>query len=181
MTGFRKYRLGVSSVPVSQIPRQRDEAMGGNRAHVWMCGATVVAALVIAPVTERAFALRAVIGCGLTMVVMLRMMGGMATAARSGGRSAARAPGPRAAEGRSPLERVRMTPAAVGADVLGAAPHVLHHVGPPAGAAVLAGGTGKLLFGARRPDRPRADGRHRGPLRPASARRGTTHITERAS
>jgi hypothetical protein len=36
----------------------------------------------------------------------------------------------------------------VGAAVLGAAPHVLHHVGPLAGAALLAGATGKLLFGA---------------------------------
>lgn len=30
----------------------------------------------------------------------------------------------------------------------GAAPHVLHHVGPLAGAALLAGAAGKLLFGA---------------------------------
>lgn len=45
------------------------------------------------------------------------------------------------------VERLRATAAAVGATVLGAAPHVLHHVGPLAGAAVLAGATGKLLFG----------------------------------
>lgn len=32
--------------------------------------------------------------------------------------------------------------------VLGVAPHVLHHVGPIAGAALLAGAFGKLLFGA---------------------------------
>ena len=32
--------------------------------------------------------------------------------------------------------------------MLGAAPHVLHHIGPLAGAAALAGVTGKLLFGA---------------------------------
>jgi hypothetical protein len=32
--------------------------------------------------------------------------------------------------------------------VIGAAPHVLHHVGPLAGAALLAGAGGKLLFGA---------------------------------
>jgi hypothetical protein len=38
--------------------------------------------------------------------------------------------------------------AGIGAGVLGAAPHVLHHVGPLAGAAVLAGTTGTLLFGA---------------------------------
>lgn len=34
------------------------------------------------------------------------------------------------------------------AGVLGVAPHVLHHVGPIAGAALLAGVSGKLLFGA---------------------------------
>ena len=44
--------------------------------------------------------------------------------------------------------RVRGTLATAGAAVLGAAPHVLHHVGPLAGAALLAGTTGKLLFGA---------------------------------
>jgi hypothetical protein len=38
--------------------------------------------------------------------------------------------------------------AGLGAAVLGATPHVLHHVGPLAGAALLAGATGKLLFGA---------------------------------
>ena len=32
--------------------------------------------------------------------------------------------------------------------VIGLAPHVLHHVGPLAGAALLAGTTGTLLFGA---------------------------------
>ena len=32
--------------------------------------------------------------------------------------------------------------------VVGAAPHVLHHVGPLAGAALLAGTGGKLLFAA---------------------------------
>ena len=34
------------------------------------------------------------------------------------------------------------------AAVLGIAPHVLHHAGPLAGAALLAGTTGTLLFGA---------------------------------
>jgi peptidoglycan/LPS O-acetylase OafA/YrhL len=48
---------------------------------------------------------------------------------------------------RSRLERMRAAVAAVGAAVLGAAPHVFHHVGPLAGAAVLAGASGKLLFG----------------------------------
>ena len=46
------------------------------------------------------------------------------------------------------LARVRAALAGVGAAVFGAAPHVLHHVGPLAGAAVLAGATGKVLFGA---------------------------------
>lgn len=32
--------------------------------------------------------------------------------------------------------------------ITGVAPHVLHHVGPPAGAAVLAGAGGRLVFGA---------------------------------
>jgi hypothetical protein len=36
----------------------------------------------------------------------------------------------------------------VAAAVLGAAPHVLHHIGPLAGAAVFAGVGGTLLFGA---------------------------------
>jgi peptidoglycan/LPS O-acetylase OafA/YrhL len=46
------------------------------------------------------------------------------------------------------LDRVRATLAAVGAAVLGAAPHMLHHAGPLAGAALLAGFTGRLVFGA---------------------------------
>ncbi len=57
-------------------------------------------------------------------------------------------PAPAAAARPGVIERVRAAVAAVGAAVLGAAPHVLHHVGPLAGAALLAGATGKLLFGA---------------------------------
>lgn len=45
-------------------------------------------------------------------------------------------------------DRLRAALAAIGAAVLGAAPHVLHHVGPLAGAALFAGATGGLLFGA---------------------------------
>lgn len=48
---------------------------------------------------------------------------------------------------RRPFDRVRAALAAIGATVLGAAPHVLHHAGPVAGAALLAGTTGRLLFG----------------------------------
>lgn len=44
--------------------------------------------------------------------------------------------------------RVRAAAAAAWGAVTGVAPHVLHHVGPLAGAALLAGATGTLLFGA---------------------------------
>lgn len=43
--------------------------------------------------------------------------------------------------------RLRVGLAGVGAAFLGAAPHVLHHAGPLAGAAVLAGAAGTALFG----------------------------------
>lgn len=43
--------------------------------------------------------------------------------------------------------RIRLALAALGAGVLGVAPHVLHHVGPLAGAALFAGVAGTLLFG----------------------------------
>jgi hypothetical protein len=46
------------------------------------------------------------------------------------------------------VDRVRASGAAFAAAALGAAPHVLHHVGQLAGAALLSGATGKLLFGA---------------------------------
>ena len=45
------------------------------------------------------------------------------------------------------LEKTRIAVGGALAAVLGAAPHVLHHVGPLAGAALLAGATGQLLFG----------------------------------
>lgn len=48
---------------------------------------------------------------------------------------------------RRPRRSLRATLATATAAILGAAPHVLHHVGPLAGAAILAGATGKLLFG----------------------------------
>ena len=48
----------------------------------------------------------------------------------------------------STLSRTRAAAATGGAAILGAAPHVLHHVGPLAGAALLAGVGGRLLFGA---------------------------------
>ena len=44
--------------------------------------------------------------------------------------------------------RLRAAIATAGAAVLGAAPHVLHHAGPLAGAAIVAGATGTVLFGA---------------------------------
>jgi hypothetical protein len=55
---------------------------------------------------------------------------------------------PGAAAPRAAVDRIRAALAAFGAAALGATPHVLHHVGPLAGAAILAGATGKLLFGA---------------------------------
>lgn len=45
-------------------------------------------------------------------------------------------------------ERVRMIAGGVGSVVLGAAPHVLHHIGPLAGAAILGGLGGTMVFGA---------------------------------
>ena len=44
--------------------------------------------------------------------------------------------------------RLRLVLAALASGVLGVAPHVLHHVGPLAGAALFAGLGGTLLFGA---------------------------------
>ena len=44
--------------------------------------------------------------------------------------------------------RVWSAALAVWGAVIGLAPHVLHHVGPLAGAALVAGATGKLLFAA---------------------------------
>jgi hypothetical protein len=58
-------------------------------------------------------------------------------------RSADPGPAPRPTD---PVSRPRTVLAAVGAAVLGAAPHVLHHAGPLAGAALLAGARGKVLF-----------------------------------
>ena len=46
------------------------------------------------------------------------------------------------------LTRVRVTAGAAGAVVLGALPHLLHHAGPLAGAALFAGVGGSILFGA---------------------------------
>jgi hypothetical protein len=44
-------------------------------------------------------------------------------------------------------ERLGAIASAVVAAILGVLPHVLHHVGPLAGAALLAGAAGTLLFG----------------------------------
>lgn len=46
------------------------------------------------------------------------------------------------------VHRVRLALSAIGAGILGLAPHVLHHLGPLAGAALFAGVGGTLLFGA---------------------------------
>ena len=52
-------------------------------------------------------------------------------------------------EGRLPLrQRIRVIASGAAAAVLGILPHVLHHAGPLAGAALFAGVAGSLLFGA---------------------------------
>ena len=52
------------------------------------------------------------------------------------------------ASARSLPRRAAALGSSVVAAILGALPHVLHHVGPLAGAALLAGTAGTLLFGA---------------------------------
>ena len=56
--------------------------MRGHGAHMWMCGAMVVGALVIVLATGSAVAFLPVIGCVLMMVVMMLMMGGMGSHGR---------------------------------------------------------------------------------------------------
>ena len=55
---------------------------------------------------------------------------------------------PRSAEPRNLRRRASVALSSFGAAVLGVAPHVLHHAGPLAGAALFAGVGGSLLFGA---------------------------------
>lgn len=55
---------------------------------------------------------------------------------------------PRADRGHGALYRLYVLASSALAAVLGLAPHVLHHVGPLAGAAIFAGTGGSLLFGA---------------------------------
>ena len=49
---------------------------------------------------------------------------------------------------RGAFGRLRVAAGSVGAAILGVAPHVLHHAGPLAGAALFAGAGGTVLFGA---------------------------------
>lgn len=58
-----------------------------------------------------------------------------------------RAGGPGRVAG-SGVRRARIAFSAILAAILGGLPHVLHHVGPLAGAALVAGVGGSLLFGA---------------------------------
>ena len=51
--------------------------MRGHGAHIWMCGAMVVAALAIVLGTGNALAFLPVIGCVLMMALMMQMMGGL--------------------------------------------------------------------------------------------------------
>ena len=61
--------------------------------------------------------------------------------------SASVSAGSRAPAGGEQRARWRVGLSAVGGAALGAAPHVLHHAGPVAGAALLAGAAGAILFG----------------------------------
>lgn len=54
----------------------------------------------------------------------------------------------RSAEPRGLRQRAWVALSSFGAAVLGLAPHVLHHAGPLAGAALFAGVAGSLVFGA---------------------------------
>lgn len=68
--------------------------------------------------------------------------------ARSSRTAANAPPQPQPSDAPRLLERARVAASAAGAAVLGVAPHVLHHAGPLAGAALFAGIGGTLLFGA---------------------------------
>lgn len=57
------------------------------------------------------------------------------------------ATGPVGAAAPSVAARVRTALLALWAAIAGAAPHVLHHVGPLAGTALMAGSGGRVLFG----------------------------------
>jgi hypothetical protein len=59
-----------------------------------------------------------------------------------------RLPAPKGQESQTLRERLGAIVSSAVAAVLGVLPHVLHHVGPLAGAALLAGTAGTLLFGA---------------------------------
>ena len=52
-------------------------AMRGHAAHIWMCAAMVVLALIVVLSTGSLAALLPVVGCVLMMAVMMRIMGGM--------------------------------------------------------------------------------------------------------
>lgn len=45
-------------------------------AHMWMCGAMVLGALLVVLITGKTAALLPAIGCVVMMVVMMQMMGG---------------------------------------------------------------------------------------------------------
>jgi NADH:ubiquinone oxidoreductase subunit 6 (subunit J) len=51
--------------------------MCGHGAHMWMCGAMIVGAVVIVLATGSPLAVLPVVGCILMLVVMMQMMGAM--------------------------------------------------------------------------------------------------------
>ena len=50
--------------------------MRGHGAHMWMCGAMILGAVLVVAITGNVAALIPALGCVLMMVVMMQMMGG---------------------------------------------------------------------------------------------------------
>jgi hypothetical protein len=55
---------------------RKEAVMFKHAAHMWICGAMVLAALVVVLVTGKAAALLPALGCVAMMAVMMQMMGG---------------------------------------------------------------------------------------------------------
>jgi hypothetical protein len=59
-----------------KLGESRGAIMFKHAAHMWICGAMVLAALVVVVITGKAAALLPALGCVAMMIVMMRMMGG---------------------------------------------------------------------------------------------------------
>ena len=64
-------------VKAAVVDKGKDRDVRGHGTHIWICGALVLAALLIALISGKAVAYVPVIGCVLMMVVMMQMMGSM--------------------------------------------------------------------------------------------------------